>query len=182
VAVLIAGIVVLAGAVVAVVLVTMSSQSTLFPTGSGTGNVTWNGSGYYNEPVRVGGTLQGLAISATAIPEEGRGTRGSITGTIGGKSFTGSLSGFKGSDPGQSVVGTYAGMPLTGTALTDVSNGRFVVTVSGMIEGQPVAGTLTGSSPYGSRSFTFTGTIGNLKVSGTAATVENGFTSTQEVG
>jgi hypothetical protein len=185
--VLVGGIGVLAAAVVAVVLVTTSSQPTLFPTGSGTGNVTWSGGGgggggEYNVPVQVGGAVQGLSINATATPENNGQSRGSITGTIGGKSFAASLTGYEGNQSGESIVGTYAGMPLTGTAYTDSTGEKYPVTIKGTIEGQPVRGTLTAISPEGNQSFTFSGTIGNLKVSGTAATLSSGFTSTQQVG
>jgi len=184
--VLVAGIGVLAAAVVAVVLVTTSSQSSLFPTGSGSGNVTWSGTGgggVYNQPVQVGGTVQGLNINATATPEDVGQSRGSITGTIGGKSFTASLTGYEFNRSGESVVGTYDGMPMSGTAYTDSTGEKYPVTIQGTIEGQPVRGTLTTRfSQSGNQSFTFSGTIGNLKVSGTAATLANGFTSTQQVG
>jgi hypothetical protein len=187
--VLVAGIGVLAAAVVAVVLVTTSSLPTLVPTGSGSGNVTWSAAGgpgdyhAYNIPVHVGGTVQGLSISATAIPEHDGLNHGSITGTVGGKSFTASLTGYEYDRSGESVVGTYDGMPLSGTAYTGSNYADAPVTIKGTIEGQPVRGTLTTrNNPDGSPSFTFSGTIGNLKVSGTAATLANGFTSTQQVG
>jgi hypothetical protein len=183
--VLVAGIGVLAAAVVAVVLVTTSTQLALVPTGPGSGNVTWSATagGEYNVPVQVAGTVQGLSINATATPEDVGRSRGSITGTIGGKSFNASLTGYEGSQSGETVVGTYDGMPLSGTAYTPSTGEKYPVTIKGTIDGQPVRGTLTTRvSPYGNQSFTFSGTIGNLKVSGTAATLATGFTSTQQVG
>jgi hypothetical protein len=184
---LLGGICLLVVAIVVVVAITTSSPKGIFPAGAGTGDISWpsaTGSGSYNtSPVPVAGSMQGLAVNATVSPDQCCGeVRGSITGTIGSISFTATLT--KGFNYGAiyRVVGSYAGQPLSGTAVQEHANTGNTFKIHGVIEGQPISGTLTGTQQFNPQSFSFTGTVGNLSVTGTASTSGNGFTSSQQVG
>jgi len=177
---LIAGLALLVGAAAIVIVVTKSSPKGLFPTGSGTGAVSWSSSNGYEGSSTITGEVQGMTVSATATSSQNGRQKGSISGTIGGKPLSALLL-YSANGYGETITGTYGGQPLSGSE-TEGYGDHFAVRVHGVIEGQPVSGILTSPQRFQPHTFSFSGTIGNLSVNGTASTSEYGFTSSQHVG
>jgi len=202
--VLSAGIGILAVAVAVVVLVTFHTANTtpnLLPIGEGSANVAWTPEPSGGQAII--GTLEGLPVRATtqslsSYESSGEFPVTSISGTFGSKSFVATVfkknlplsatySGFTGS-----VRGTLAGQQVTGTVTERAPEypitSSYVIHVKGTLAGQPLSAVLTGVPEQAGVpgqddriSYSFSGTIGNLLVSGAVTYTSNGFTSSESI-
>lgn len=187
---LVSGVVLLGVGVVIAVLVTMSSPSGIFPTGAGSGLVSWSGGSGRpgGSPVDVSGHIQGEPLTAILQPSSRysfysrfsnryrKHVAATASGTFGSNSFSVSLTN------GLSLSGTFGGQPVSGSLIrTSPNDSRPVFKVQGIIDGQPVSGTLRIGQPNDSRSLTFTGTVGNLSITGTANWTGTAVTTYQQI-
>jgi hypothetical protein len=208
--VLFAGIGVLAVAVLVVVLVTFHTANTtpaLLPLGNGRAKIVWTPDSIGGQTTggqTIIGTLEGLPVRATTRSLEGDESSGefpvtSISGTFGSKSFVATV--FRkyppwtlnaGGGDWVGVQGTFAGQRVTCTVTERPPaypiRSRYVIHVKGTLAGQPLSAVLTGlpeqSGVPGQDDdiiYSFSGTIGNLSVSGTATYSSTGFTSAESV-
>jgi hypothetical protein len=193
------GVVAIACAAVAVTLVIVLSGSGngLFPQGVSSSLVTFTPNG--SNSAAISGTLGGLPLNATASKTSNYDEpfAGSAQGTLGSERFSGSLTDEGGED---TVTGTFNGKPVTATlrsllsttASRSPASGDGIgaigggLSVQGTIDGQPLSGTLRRTS-YGEAQneydFSFSGTIGNLTITGSAGSTDQGrgMRSTEDV-
>jgi hypothetical protein len=186
------GVVAIACAAVAVTLVIVLSGSSngLFPQGVSSSLVTYTPNGSYSATIT--GTLGGLPFNATASKTSNYDEpfTGSAQGTLGSQRFSGSLTG---EDGEETVTGTFNGKPVTATLRSRFGDGGDGIeaidgglSIQGTIDGQPLSGTLTRTSYQEAQNeddFSFSGTIGNLTITGSAGSTDqgNGMRSTEDV-